>query len=112
MTHSSPTRRYSDLRARLAARPFLWLHRRPGGANCDPRKAPPRDRRDFPGIYQMDRARSIAPHQLLNRSEEHTSELQSTMRISYDVFCLKNKKKTTHTKESYYHTHHTIHKTN
>src|SRR3546814_2813596 len=29
------------------------------------------------------------------RSEEHTSELQSLMRISYAVFCLK-KKKTTH----------------
>src|SRR3546814_4693990 len=28
------------------------------------------------------------------RSEEHTSELQSLMRISYDVFCLKQKKKT------------------
>src|SRR3546814_7635890 len=26
-----------------------------------------------------------------DRSEEHTSELQSLMRISYDVFCLKNK---------------------
>src|SRR3546814_5706795 len=31
-----------------------------------------------------------------DRSEEHTSELQSLMRISYAVFCLKNKK-TTHT---------------
>src|SRR3546814_10555137 len=31
------------------------------------------------------------------RSEEHTSELQSLMRISYAVFCLKKKKKT-HTK--------------
>src|SRR3546814_8500700 len=29
----------------------------------------------------------------LSRSEEHTSELQSLMRISYAVFCLKNKKK-------------------
>src|SRR3546814_5667491 len=29
------------------------------------------------------------------RSEEHTSELQSLMRISYDVFCLYEKKKTT-----------------
>src|SRR3546814_2958619 len=29
---------------------------------------------------------------LLPRSEEHTSELQSLMRISYAVFCLKNKK--------------------
>src|SRR3546814_5545087 len=29
-----------------------------------------------------------------NRSEEHTSELQSLMRISYAVFCLKKKKQT------------------
>src|SRR3546814_4830125 len=27
----------------------------------------------------------------IGRSEEHTSELQSLMRISYDVFCLKKK---------------------
>src|SRR3546814_2438703 len=32
---------------------------------------------------------------LLVRSEEHTSELQSLMRISYAVFCLKTKKKKT-----------------
>src|SRR3546814_9299480 len=31
--------------------------------------------------------------QALNRSEEHTSELQSLMRISYAVFCLKKKNK-------------------
>src|SRR3546814_7872657 len=31
------------------------------------------------------------------RSEEHTSELQSLMRISYAVFCLKKKKQTHHT---------------
>src|SRR3546814_8778915 len=30
------------------------------------------------------------------RSEEHTSELQSLMRISYAVFCLKKKKKSIH----------------
>src|SRR3546814_3916138 len=30
---------------------------------------------------------------LVRRSEEHTSELQSLMRISYAVFCLKKKKK-------------------
>src|SRR3546814_2056253 len=30
-----------------------------------------------------------------NRSEEHTSELQSLMRISYAVFCLKKKKENT-----------------
>src|SRR3546814_6894620 len=35
----------------------------------------------------------------VERSEEHTSELQSLMRISYAVFCLKKKKKTAkHTK--------------
>src|SRR3546814_10446648 len=33
----------------------------------------------------------------LMRSEEHTSELQSLMRISYAVFCLKKKKNTTPT---------------
>src|SRR3546814_10530157 len=36
----------------------------------------------------------------VGRSEEHTSELQSLMRISYDVFCLKKKNKTTTTKHS------------
>src|SRR3546814_3741841 len=36
------------------------------------------------------------------RSEEHTSELQSLMRISYAVFCLKKKKKGTHV---YQHEH-------
>src|SRR3546814_4191755 len=33
------------------------------------------------------------------RSEEHTSELQSLMRISYAVFCLKKKKQTNTTKK-------------
>src|SRR3546814_3588030 len=32
----------------------------------------------------------------VERSEEHTSELQSLMRISYAVFCLKTKKKNQH----------------
>src|SRR3546814_1675305 len=35
----------------------------------------------------------------LKRSEEHTSELQSLMRISYAVFCLKKKTNTTEHKE-------------
>src|SRR3546814_9515036 len=34
------------------------------------------------------------------RSEEHTSELQSLMRISYAVFCLKKKKKQINTKNT------------
>src|SRR3546814_8671269 len=47
---------------------------------------------------------AVAPHggsvspevaaRLDSRSEEHTSELQSLMRISYAVFCLKKKKRT------------------
>src|SRR3546814_4373536 len=32
--------------------------------------------------------------EVITRSEEHTSELQSLMRISYAVFCLKKKNKT------------------
>src|SRR3546814_7062788 len=39
------------------------------------------------------------PVRIKCRSEEHTSELQSLMRISYAVFCLK-KKKTKHTTKS------------
>src|SRR3546814_10071266 len=34
-------------------------------------------------------------HTWIGRSEEHTSELQSLMRISYAVFCLKTKNNTT-----------------
>src|SRR3546814_10252475 len=46
-----------------------------------------------PGLNGLDRERAIIN---IFRSEEHTSELQSLMRISYAVFCLK-KKKTTQT---------------
>src|SRR3546814_5354277 len=56
--------------------------------------------------HRIDRARSAqsAPARLISdtavqsRSEEHTSELQSLMRISYAVFCLK--------KENTYNKHH------
>src|SRR3546814_1805797 len=38
---------------------------------------------------------------VIDRSEEHTSELQSLMRISYAVFCLKKKKpQPTHTRSN------------
>src|SRR3546814_9157970 len=40
-----------------------------------------------PGVWTPAFAGGHAP-----RSEEHTSELQSLMRISYDVFCLKKKR--------------------
>src|SRR3546814_4808439 len=37
---------------------------------------------------------AYAAREIVARSEEHTSELQSLMRISYAVFCLKKKKHT------------------
>src|SRR3546814_3457995 len=45
--------------------------------------------KDVPGHALRTALRSIAEK---HRSEEHTSELQSLMRISYAVFCLKKKK--------------------
>src|SRR3546814_7989280 len=48
--------------------------------------------RDAGGDAALDDDRYLARDQ--RRSEEHTSELQSLMRISYAVFCLKKKKKT------------------
>src|SRR3546814_10220554 len=47
--------------------------------------------------HQRSRVAGGFPCGLLRRSEEHTSELQYLMRISYAVFCLK-KKTTTYTK--------------
>src|SRR3546814_7126591 len=45
----------------------------------------------------------------IGRSEEHTSELQSLMRISYAVFCLKKKKKTKNNRHPTTSTLHNIH---
>src|SRR3546814_9103140 len=53
--------------------------------------------------HQRPRVRGLLDHRgyaQRHRSEEHTSELQSLMRISYAVFCLK--KKTTQTKNIQY----------
>src|SRR3546814_9519734 len=50
-----------------------------------------------------DRLATVGTFAACMRSEEHTSELQSLMRISYAVFCLKKKKKKTkHTKQYAY----------
>src|SRR3546814_3352852 len=48
----------------------------------------------LPGPDAVDLRTLPAPEN--DRSEEHTSELQSLMRISYAVFCLKKKKKNIH----------------
>src|SRR3546814_6601347 len=44
----------------------------------------------FGAVDDQEQARGVGMG-LGQRSEEHTSELQSLMRISYDVFCLKKK---------------------
>src|SRR3546814_5019206 len=50
--------------------------------------------RDFVPLARNDQAEASAPPPVTvsERSEEHTSELQSLMRNSYAVFCLKNKR--------------------
>src|SRR3546814_8954135 len=54
-------------------------------------------RRDSLGPQEGALVPGIAIQPDLKRSEEHTSELQSLMRNSYAVFCLKNKKYIHHT---------------
>src|SRR3546814_1813264 len=48
------------------------------------------DHRHAQALQHLQRLRQVEDR--LGRSEEHTSELQSLMRISYAVFCLKKKK--------------------
>src|SRR3546814_2371472 len=69
-------------------------------STCQARSAPLRSRTSWRGRWRRSRTQR---HQArtgffctcwpLHRSEEHTSELQSLMRISYAVFCLKKKHK-------------------
>src|SRR3546814_10080797 len=77
--------------------------RRPAPAASRPHRVDRGDARDRGGALAERRA--VAPDAALHRrgrpsprSEEHTSELQSLMRISYAVFCLK--KKTIYTTET------------
>src|SRR3546814_10299780 len=46
------------------------------------------------GLFERNIEARAQDLDIIARSEEHTSELQSLMRISYAVFCLKKKKKT------------------
>src|SRR3546814_8956246 len=54
-----------------------------------------RSRSGWPALSRRERDRCA-----VERSEEHTSELQSLMRISYAVFCLKKKKTNNETNTS------------
>src|SRR3546814_5124941 len=81
---------------------FPYIFRRPFFARmCDAQQTSipccGEDPREFSGWVSY--FRGIEPHandsiEIRFRSEEHTSELQSLMRISYAVFCLKKKKHT------------------
>src|SRR3546814_5274107 len=94
LTHSCPTRRAADLSAR------------PGKARAGSRRSPgsSRCRHGSRCRCSLIISRSSSGSSMSTcpswcsrstpRSEEHTSELQSLMRISYAVFCLKKKKKT------------------
>src|SRR3546814_7450233 len=90
-------RSWTDHPARLYR---LFSRRNPDGV-FRARAARVRDRAGAPAINVAHRASSCLRRDLghgpfatswLFRSEEHTSELQSLMRISYAVFCLKKKK--------------------
>src|SRR3546814_1794918 len=68
----------------VSARAFIALDKWPvGSTRCRPR----RDSKTLEGEKA-----SVLGGKVEIRSEEHTSELQSLMRISYDVFCLKKEK--------------------
>src|SRR3546814_1759235 len=58
-------------------------------------EAPPMPRhwRRLPGASRVRTGVARPSNPVAGRSEEHTSELQSLMRISYAVFCLKKKTK-------------------
>src|SRR3546814_10347788 len=62
------------------------------GPSVDMRVDTPRTDLNDPGVGLRDNGRRVLTYADL-RSEEHTSELQSLMRISYAVFCLKKKNK-------------------
>src|SRR3546814_6523164 len=64
-----------------------------GGEAWQRRKAKMKERiREIAGeLLKTAAERALRPGQVAERSEEHTSELQSLMRISYAVFCLKKK---------------------
>src|SRR3546814_10541784 len=78
----------------------------------DPRRVPEHAARDrLPGHASIASGATLAGDVVATRSEEHTSELQSLMRSSYAVFCLKKKKKIkkVHNRTTQQHNHDTRH---
>src|SRR3546814_8678162 len=91
--------RQSPVHARGGGGPSQSRGRTPSHARpeqpCPRDRAPPTARRDSHDARHRHNARAPTDRACPNRprSEEHTSELQSLMRISYAVFCLKKKNK-------------------
>src|SRR3546814_2071545 len=81
------TERHS--RASTAA---IWAGRDADAGSGSSPQRPPRSHNRQGGSYRRAAAPSASDGEIRSRSEEHTSELQSLMRISYAVFCLKKKK--------------------
>src|SRR3546814_8364593 len=73
---------------------ILALVAAPAGAEAFDTSSEPPTANEVPKVQEI--AKNVPPATGWYRSEEHTSELQSLMRISYAVFCLK--KKNSHTK--------------
>src|SRR3546814_6658382 len=102
LTHSFPTRRFSDLVSAMVSfisasmratslRPISWISRgvRSSVEYClilERYQASPSGTSLAASVFRV----------FGKRSEEHTSELQSLMRISYAVFCFKHKSITVH----------------
>src|SRR3546814_1181398 len=88
LTHSFPTRRSSDLCV-MERRPVYVISTDSSRAAAGEQLAALCRVMSAPFVETAD-ARELA-YVINARSEEHTSELQSLMRISYAVFCLKKK---------------------
>src|SRR3546814_4849110 len=81
----------------------------PAGADEQPRVGPKAAEDDMAPAGAKSRGislRAMMPNAITARSEEHTSELQSLMRISYAVFCLQHKTSTNTITDKSQHTHH------
>src|SRR3546814_1273930 len=91
----------------LVGLPALLLEIRPAHADNEilglsgqrrERHARGQQRRGNPTCQYTHGLLPVVPRQAARKSEEHTSELQSLMRISYAVFCLKKKNNKQQTK--------------
>src|SRR3546814_10162974 len=85
---------WNPQRALRRQQPTAVLHRdddHPGQREENPPVARPRLRKRSLGGNVRSAATTLKHFSRPLRSEEHTSELQSLMRISYAVFCLKQK---------------------